>query len=312
MTGVLLVNMGGPESSNQMRIFLKKMFNDPFILPFSKPVRWFLSWTISSFRYRKSWKKYQLIGGTPIVKATQKTVEKLQQQLGNKYKVRMAFSYSPPLLNDCHSWVKKEEVTNLTIIPLYPQSSYSTTSSVKADIENLFPSEQFFIRFIKEFYQHRLFIKFWSELISKHIADSRYTHPFLLFSAHSIPKNLQDKGDTYPWAIAESANSIAKNLGLKYDVAYQSGLKRGQWLGPDVKDKLKELIGSGKTEIILIPISFVNENLETLYDLDRDIIPFAKTELGLKSISRVKIPEANDTFIALLADLIKAGIDRSL
>lgn len=307
MKGVLLINMGGPESPRQTRLFLKRMFNDPFILPFSKTARWFLSRMISSFRYRKSWKKYQLIGGTPIVKATQKTVQKLQQQLGASYKVGMGFSYSPPLLNECRSWIKEEEITSLTIIPLYPQSSFSTTSSVKAAIDNLFPFKQdFSLRFIKEFYQHRLFIQFWSELISKHITDSRYTHPFLLFSAHSIPKDLQDRGDTYPWAIAESANLIAKNLGLPFDFAYQSGMKRGEWLGPDVKEKIKDVAGLGKNEIIIIPISFVNENLETLYDLDLDVIPFAKTELGLKSISRVKIPEASATFIDLLTDLVKA------
>jgi len=273
-----------------MRIFLKKMFNDPFILPFSKPVRWFLSWIISSLRYRKSWKKYQLIGGTPIVKATKKTVERLQQQLGDKYLVSMAFSYSPPLLKKSCSLFKKEGIHDIIIIPLYPQSSYSTTSSVKADVEKHFPSNQFSIRFIKEFYQHQLFVEFWSEIISKHIVESRYTHPFLLFSAHSIPKLLEDKGDTYPWAIAESANSIAKNLGLKYNFAYQSGLKRGEWLGPDVKEKLKDLAESGVDEIILIPISFVNENLETLYDLDHDIIPFSINKLGLKSISILRIP----------------------
>lgn len=304
MTGVLLVNMGGPESSGQMRIFLKKMFNDPFILPFSKPVRWFLSWMISSFRYRKSWKKYQLIGGTPIIKATTKTVERLQQKLGNKYKVSMAFSYSPPLIKESGSRFKKEGIRNIIAIPLYPQSSYSTTSSVKADIEKNLSSKEFSIRFINEFYKNRLFIEFWSEIISGHIIEHQYKQPFLLFSAHSIPKLLEDKGDTYPWAVAESANLIAKKVRLRYDVAYQSGLKKGRWLGPDVKEKLKDLAESGVTEIILIPISFVNENLETLYDLDHDIIPFSKNEIGLKSISRVKIPEANNTFIDLLSDLV--------
>lgn len=304
MKAVLLVNMGGPESSRQMKIFLKNMFKDPFILPFSRPVRWFLSSLISNTRYRKSWRKYQAIGGTPIIKATQKTVQRLQEKLGNTYRVSMAFSYSAPLIRDRYAELRKEDISELTVIPLYPQSSFSTTSSVKADIES-FPSEQgYHVRFIKEFYEHELYIKFWADLIAKHIAEHRYAKPFLLFSAHSIPKSLEEKGDTYPWGIAESANFISKKLGLPYEVAYQSGLRKGSWLGPDVKDQLELIKKSGKNEIVLIPISFVNENLETLYDLDQDIIPFAKTELGLKSISRVKIPEANETFVDLLADLV--------
>lgn len=304
MKAVLLVNMGGPESSRQMKIFLKNMFKDPFILPFSRPVRWFLSSLISNTRYRKSWRKYQAIGGTPIIKATQKTVQRLQEKLGNTYRVSMAFSYSAPLIRDRYVELRKEDISELTVIPLYPQSSFSTTSSVKADIES-FPSEQGYnVRFIKEFYEHELYIKFWADLIARHVAEHRYTKPLLLFSAHSIPKSLEEKGDTYPWGIAESANFISKKLGLPYEVAYQSGLRKGSWLGPDVKDQLELLKKSGKNEIVLIPISFVNENLETLYDLDQDIIPFAKTELGLKSISRVKIPEANETFVDLLADLV--------
>ncbi len=305
MKGILLVNMGGPESPKQMRIFLKNMFKDPFILPFSKPVRFLFSLIISFTRYRKSWKKYQLIGGTPIIKATQKTVRSLQEKLGNNYIVNMAFSYSSPLIRKSYSFFRKEGINELTVIPLYPQASYSTTSSVKTDIENFFESKKkYSVRFIKEFYQNELFIKFWSDLISKHIKETGSRKPFLLFSAHSIPKYMVVKGDTYPWAIAESSNKIAKELGLKYDVAYQSGMKRGVWLKPDVKVRLKELKESGENEMILIPISFVNENLETLYDLDRDIIPYAKNELGIKNISRVKIPEANDIFIDLLADLI--------
>lgn len=304
MKGVLLVNMGGPESSRQMRIFLKNMFKDPFILPFSRPARWFLSSLISNTRYRKSWRKYQAIGGTPIIKATQKTVQRLQEKLGNTYKVSMAFSYSAPLIRDRYAEFRKEDISELTVIPLYPQASFSTTSSVKADIESFPPEQGHNVRFIKEFYEHELFIKLWADLINKHVAEHRYTRPLLLFSAHSIPKSLEEKGDTYPWAIVESANFISKKLGLPYEVAYQSGLRKGSWLGPDVKDQLALLKVSGKNEIILVPISFVNENLETLYDLDQDIIPFAKTELGLKSISRIKIPEANDTFIDLLADLV--------
>jgi ferrochelatase len=113
------------------------------------------------------------------------------------------------------------------------------------------------------------------------------------------------KGDTYAWAIAESSNMIAKNLGLAYDFAWQSGMKRGEWLKPDTKDRLQELKESIDSPIVMIPISFINENLETLYDLDHDLIPYAKDVLGIKNISRVQIPEANETFIELLADLVE-------
>jgi protoporphyrin/coproporphyrin ferrochelatase len=307
MTGVLLVNMGGPGSLEEMKIFLANMFRDPFILPFGKPVRYLLSYIISSTRYKKSWEKYKLIGGTPIIRATGKTVLGLQDKLGDRYQVRMAYSYSSPFIKESLLAFRNEGITDITVIPLYPQASFTTTSSVIRDVEKVTSREkELNIKFVKEFYRHDGFVRFWSEIIADHILAENYTHPFLLFSAHSIPKYLVDKGDTYPTGIEESAKLIAQNIGLEYEYAYQSGMSRGEWLTPDTKVRLEELAEKGINEIILIPISFVNENLETLYDIDNEIIPYATNDLGIDSISRVKIPEANEMFIELLSDLVKS------
>jgi ferrochelatase len=306
MTGVLLINMGGPGSQQEMKRFLANMFRDPFILPFSKPVRRLLSYVISTSRYKKSWKKYLAIGGTPIISATQKTVDALQFALSDSYKVRMAFSYSSPSIEDSLLAFKQEAINQITIIPLYPQAGLSTTSSVSADVAKVISKhKELKITFVEEFYQHPGFVQFWSELITNHIAANQYKHPLLMFSAHSIPTYLIDKGDTYPGAIEKSALLIAQSVGAGFDCAYQSGMRRGKWLTPDVKVRLKELSETGSKEIVIIPISFVNENLETLYDIDLEIIPYAKKELGMKAISRVTIPEAHPLFIQLLVDLVK-------
>jgi ferrochelatase len=305
MTGILLVNMGGPQSPEEMRNFLTLMFRDPFILPFSKSLRYLLSFIISNTRYKKSWKKYELIGGTPIIGSTAKTVESLRNMLNSHYDVKMAFSYSSPFIKDSLLAFRNEGIKDIIVIPLYPQAGYSTTSSVLAEVNNVASREKYLnIRILKEFYNHDGFIRFWSEIISAHILEKQYRHPFLLFSAHSIPKYMVNKGDTYPSGIEESAKMIARNIGIEYELAYQSRMGKGKWLAPDTKLKLKELAGLGISEIVLVPLSFVSENLETLYDLDHDIIPFAKNELGIASVSRVTIPEAHDLFIRLLADLV--------
>jgi len=289
-----------------MKVFLANMFKDPFILPFHKPIRHLLSYIISTTRYKKSWKKYELIDGTPIISGTQKTVNRLQDKLRDKYSVRMAFSYSSPMIEESLLAFKNEGINNVTVIPLYPQASFTTTSSVLSDVEKVTSKErELNIKFVKEFYQQDGFVRFWSEIIADHILTEKYAHPFMLFSAHSIPKYLLEKGDTYPRGIEESAKLIAQNIGLEYECAYQSGMRRGEWLTPDVKVRLRTLAGEGRSEIIIIPISFVNENLETLYDIDNEIIPYAKNDLGIDSISRVKIPEANELFVQLLADLVK-------
>ena len=230
----------------------------------------------------------------------------LQAELSSNYSVKMAFSYTSPTIEESLLSFKNENIPKITIIPLYPQSSFSTTSSVQDEVQRITLKEKSFdIRFEGEFYKHEGFINFWSKIITAHIKKNDLSFPYLLFSAHSIPQYMIDKGDTYSQAIEESAALIAANLKLDFETAYQSGMRSGKWIGPDVKDSLKLLAKLGKEEIVIIPISFVNENLETLYDLDKVIIPFAIKELGIKNISRVTIPEADDTFIRLLADIVR-------
>jgi protoporphyrin/coproporphyrin ferrochelatase len=305
MIGVLLVNMGGANSPGELKTFLARMFKDPFILPFGTLSRNLLSYIISNSRYRNSWKKYQLIGGSPIITATKQTVDILQLELGDNFIVKMAFSYSAPFIHESIASFIDNGINNITVVPLYPQSSYSTTSSVAMDVKNATAEyKQCNITFVKEFYLHEKFIAFWSALITAHISKLNIAQPYLVFSAHSIPEYLINKGDTYAKAIAKSAEIIAGKLNLPYEHAYQSGMKRGKWIGPDTKQRLAELSATAKENIVLIPISFINENLETMYDLDHDIIPFAKQKLGIQNISRVNIPVADKIFIELLKDII--------
>lgn len=305
MTGILLVNMGGARSLKEMKVFLSRMFKDPYILPFGKFGRTMLACLISNTRYKKSWAKYQLIGGTPIITATEKTMNALQSELSEEYIVKVAFSYSEPLIAESIDEFIREGINDITVIPLYPQSSYSTTWSVESDINKAKEGLNVNIKLVKEFYDNKYYIEFWSNLIRKHVEEKKYTKPFLIFSAHSIPTYMIEKGDTYPKTIAESARLISENLGMDFEQVYQSGMKRGEWIGPDVKDRLRELKEEGKDQVVIIPISFVNENLETLYDIDEEIVPFGQNDLGIKNISRVMIPEADKTFIELLKNIIQ-------
>ena len=306
MKGILLVNMGGANSPKELKVFLARMFKDPFILPMGKLVRTLLSFIISNTRYKSSWKKYELIGGSPIIEATQTTINALQNVLGDAFNVKMAFSYSSPYIKESLHAFLREGINDVTVIPLYPQASISTTTSVEADVNAAVEEySNLKITFVKEFYKNDLFIRFWANLILNHIKENKLTNPYLVFSAHSIPMNLVEKGDTYPKAIEESSKLIADKAKLKFEFAFQSRMK-GKWVGPDTKDSLKKIAETTKDlDIILIPISFVNENLETLYDLDHDIIPFAKEELKINKITRVNIPVADAQFISLLENIIE-------
>ncbi|MCE1198377.1 MAG: ferrochelatase, partial [Marinilabiliales bacterium] len=308
-TAVLLVNMGGAESPAALRKFLSHMFMDPYILPFAKPFRWLLSTMISSLRYKKSWKKYEMIGGTPLLRSTQATTETLQLRLGADYLVRYAYSYSDPMIEKAMESIRQEGIDQIVVLPLYPQSSYTTTSSVLADVERFqqkHPSVK--IRFVHQFFKERGFIAFWTNRIREHERQvASGDHALLIFSAHSIPEFNIVKGDTYAAAVHQSAASIAESMGRTHAVAFQSGMSGGKWVGPDLKRKLMTL--DKDQEVVILPISFVHENLETCYDLDCEILPFASQVLGFRRITRVALPEADPLFIDLLAEIVGSDGD---
>ncbi len=305
MKGVLLVNMGGPESPEALKSFLSRMFRDPAILPYNRLVRTLLSYIISRARYKKSWKKYELIGGTPLVSATKRTTQALQSLLGNDYCVKYAFSYSDPDISDTLTRFRSLGIGVVHLLPLYPQSSLTTTGSVRADVSKAIGNDPFFqLIFTGEFFRHAGFTNFWVHQIREHLKFHGIENPTLVFSAHSIPAYHVLRGDTYPEAIVSSAAMIADQLGFHYEVAFQSGMKRGTWIGPDLKVHLKLMAAEQVDNLVLIPISFLHENLETMYDLDHELVPYAKDILGFKNVTRVQLPEADPLLVSLLADLV--------
>ncbi|OFX62123.1 MAG: ferrochelatase [Bacteroidetes bacterium GWA2_30_7] len=305
MKGILLVNMGGPENPKEVKEFLKLMFLDKHIIQAPVFIRKFLSLYISSTRYKKSWKRYQEIGGTPLKKNTNILALDLQKKLGNSFKIKIAYSYSNPFINVALNEFFQENIYDIIVIPLYPQRSITTTDSVIYDVEKAkSKNKSAKISFVKEFYKNPLYIKFWKDLIESHIEVQKLKSPTLVFSAHSIPKSFIKQGDTYQFAIEESAKFISESCKLPFIVSYQSGMNPKTWLGPNTKETIENLASKNLKEIIIIPISFISENLETLYDIDKFIVPDANKLDSDMKVSRIKIPVVNANLIQLFESLI--------
>ena len=305
-TGILLVNLGSPTNAQEMKTFLYNMFSDVAILPFPTIPRKALAFVISNLRFRNSWRKYELIGGSPLKTSMNAICEALQTELGNNFEVLAAYSYSQPSFKQGLDTFNKQGIKTVKIIPLLPHSSISTTGSVERDFGKLkrnYPDVD--LQILKPFPTNKNFIAYWVELVQVAISRSKFIYPTLLFSAHAIPAYQLPLGDTYVDEINASAQAIASTLGLNHQVAFQSKIGRVEWVGPDTKDCLKNMHSKGIDEIILVPISFINENLETLYDQDIEIIPYANNELGIKHITRAHIPHSHPLLIDTLKDLLE-------
>ena len=303
---VFLANMGAPDSEKEMKVFLKRMFNDKAILYAPDFVRAFASTFISNVRYKSSWKKYQLIGGSPLQNSMDKTAADLEQLLGADYAVSSVYSYSAPFLFDVVSELYAQGIRYFEIMSMYPQASYSTTGSVQASLDQLkakFHDIQF--RFIEDYYDHPLFIDYWTQLIAEKIRQENYSNPYILFSSHAIPQSFIKRGDTYAQKMEKSAKLIAGVLNLPYGLGYQSKIGPIEWTRPYTIDLLNELHNEGIDELIVVPLSFVNENLETRFDLDTELIPYAKNKLKIKKICRVEIPASDATLVKMFKGFIQ-------
>lgn len=305
MTGVLLVNMGSPSSEKEMKSFLYNMFSDPAILPFSKFFRKSLAFIISNTRYKKSWKKYEMIGGSPLKESMISINESLSKELGNDYLVTSAYSYSSPNIKNGIEHLYQKEIRNIKVIPMNPQSCFSTTGSIKTDIAKCKENyKDISITMVDNFFENKDYINFWVSLIKESLLKYDLINPILLFSAHAIPYYQIEKGDTYVDEVNKTALNIANETGLKYRVSFQSKVGKVKWVEPDTKVALAELKKEGCNEVLIIPISFINENLETLYDLDVEIIPYGKNELNIKNIYRVNIPKTHALLINTFKNLM--------
>ncbi len=305
MKAILLVDIGSPSSEKEMKIFLRRMFKDKSALNTIYPVRFVLSWLISNFRYKSSWQKYCKIGGSPLLFAMNKIRDDLSNSICNEYLIHCAYCYSEPLLSKEIERLFQTGIRDIAILSMYPHASIFTTGSIKNIIsKSLHNHKDLSIRLIDDYYNTPAFISFWTSLISEKLEELNYENPHLLFSAHAIPKYHINKGDIYIKSIEQTAKLISDKLSIEYSISYQSKIGRMKWSKPETMAHLKELYLKGYNQILIIPISFINENLETMYDIDLLILPYAKNVLGITKIDRVCLPQSHPNLIKTFIELI--------
>ncbi|WP_185968822.1 ferrochelatase [Carboxylicivirga sp. M1479] len=303
MKGILLVNMGGPQSISEMRLFLKNMFSDKYILPLPLGLRQFVANMIAKKRHPKSWEKYQLIGGTPIIKHTEATGKALQAEANMP--VYTAYSYTPPFIADVMEQMVADGIDKMDVLTMYPQASDTTTSSVFTDVRKAAKKlKSLRIREICDYSVHPTFLEYWQTLIEEHIAQQGIEDPLLLFTAHAIPLYGVKRGDKYPDTVRHMAKRLADIMDRPYEVAFQSRVGPVKWVGPDTDDHLEELVSNGTKNVVMIPVSFTTECLETVYDLNIKLVDIYKNDERVQHISRVEIPVAHPLFIETLKRVI--------
>lgn len=304
---LVLLNMGGPNNLDEVEVFLKNMFNDKNIITVkSDLLRSFISFMIVTSRKKEARSNYAKLGGkSPIVGYTKQLIEKLQNEFKDTY-VTFAMRYTPPFAKDAVEELKQKGITEVTILPLYPQYSTTTTKSSLEDFEEALESLHVKTLHVDRFYENRLYNELIIEKIEDQLANKKAEDFELIFSAHSLPQKIVDNGDPYQKEIlshVEILKDILKEKNIVFKdihVAYQSKLGPVKWLDPSLEDKLKSLTCK---KVIISPLSFTIDNSETEFELSIEYKEVAD-ELGFEEYLVAKCPNDSDKFVKAISQIV--------
>ena len=318
--GVVLLNLGGPERIQDVGPFLYNLFADPEIIRLPLPVlQKPLAWLISTLRSSKSQEAYRSIGGgSPLRRITDHQARELQsvlRQRGVEATTYVAMRYWHPFTESAVADMKADGIDEVVVLPLYPHFSISTSGSSFRELQRLQQTDSGFaalpLRAIRSWYDHPGYLQAMAQLINKELdacIDPATAHVF--FSAHGVPKSyVEEAGDPYQSEIESCAQLIMKTINRDnpWTLAYQSRVGPVEWLQPYTEEALEQLGAAGVKELVVVPISFVSEHIETLEEIDIEYREIA-TEAGVSNFRRVPALDTDPTFIACLADLVEQSM----
>jgi ferrochelatase len=323
--GILLLNLGGPERIQDVGPFLYNLFADPEIIRLPNPIlQKPLAWLISTLRSNKSKEAYRSIGGgSPLRRITEQQARELQsllRQRGVDATSYVAMRYWHPFTESAVADIKADGIDEVVVLPLYPHFSISTSGSSFRELQRLRQMDERFeslpLRCIRSWYDHPGYVRSMAELIAEQVrASDDVEKAHIFFSAHGVPKSyVEEAGDPYQQEIQACAALIMAELETivghpnPHTLAYQSRVGPVEWLKPYTEEALEEL-GRAKTQdLVVVPISFVSEHIETLEEIDIEYRELA-TESGVVNFRRVRALDTYPPFIAGLADLVVASLE---
>lgn len=312
---VVLFNLGGPDKSENIKPFLRNLFKDPAIIDLPNPLRAFVAWLISTTRAPKAKPLYDLMGGfSPLLENTNAQKDALEKILKAKFpkdeiKIFIAMRYWHPLSDECAKQVGEFAPDKTILLPLYPHYSITTTgSSIKE-----------FKKFYKKSTIDILDYPKMSGFIASNVKNimeewDKLGNPQkvrILFSAHGLPQKIVDAGDPYEKQINETAKAIKEILPPFFEtkVCFQSKVGPLKWLEPSTPDEIIRA-SRDKIGIIICPIAFVSDHIETLVELDVEYMEMCH-ELGVPFMGRSKTVSCDKDFIEGLANLVGDKVKES-
>jgi len=332
-TAILFLNMGGPSTLPEVGPFLSRLFADADLIPLG-PLQNYLGPLISRRRTPKIQKQYDAIGGgSPIRRWSEHQATEMCKILDTTHpdsaphRPYVAFRYAEPLTEDVYRRMLKDGVKRAVAFTQYPQYSCSTTGS---SLNELWKWRQR-LEGSSSSSHHKndknageMGTIQWSVIdrwpthpglvaaVAENITAALQTYPpamrdrvILLYSAHSLPMSVVNRGDPYPAEVAATVWAVQTALGHSnpYRLVWQSQVGPSSWLGAQTSDTVSNFVSKGQKDIVLVPIAFTSDHIETLYELDREVIHEADAKGAEGRVRRAESLNGSPTFIRALADI---------
>jgi len=317
--GVVLFQLGGPDTLEAIEPFLYNLFCDPDIIdfPFARLGRKPLAKLISSTRANKVRHHYATIGGgSPIRRNTERQAQALAAELqarGFDARCFVAMRYWHPFTAEAVAALEQTHCDEIVLLPLYPQYSSTTTGSSLNEWNRRYRQNGACVHRVTNFYRHAGYLDALVEIIDRTLA--RFAKPEraeIIFSAHSVPLAVIERGDPYQQQIEETAALLMERGGWSngYRLCYQSKVGASRWLQPTLHATLRQVAEHRIEELCVVPISFVSDHVETLGEIDHEARALA-VRLGIRRFEMT--PGLNDSpaFILALADLVFEALGAS-
>lgn len=312
---VVLFNLGGPDGPEAVRPFLRNLFADPAIIGAPAIVRLPLAELISRLRERSAVANYAVMGGgSPILAKTQAQAQALKVALERNHpgaivEVFIAMRYWRPTTEETAAAVAKFAPDELVLCPLYPQYSTTTTGSSLAAWKSAYRGRGS-SRALCCWYDNAGLVEAHAERIRTTWEQAGRPPVRLLFSAHGLPRRISESGDPYQWQVEATCAAVAERLGQGWDwrICYQSRVGPLEWIGPSTPEAILAE-GADGLGVLIDPIAFVSEHIETLVELDRDYADLAR-EAGLPVYLRAPVVGVSPAFIDGLASAVSEALAR--
>jgi ferrochelatase len=325
-TAVVLFNLGGPDDLSAVEPFLVNLFSDREIieLPLGAALQPVMARIIAKMRGPSVRKNYERIGGgSPQLRITRAQAEALEEQLnagcagGRPYQVFIAMRYSRPSSADALEAIAAAGIRRIVTLTLFPHWSKATTGSsrnefARALADPRWAGRKFDVSHIEQYYDDPGYLDAMAATVREAwdtIPVERRNRTVILFSAHGLPQKFIDEGDPYVTHIQATRWGILERLNLpnRQLLAYQSRTGPVKWLGPGTEEVIEELAHEGVRDLFVIPLSFVSDHIETLYEVDM-LFGDAARKAGIVGYYRPEALNTHPLFIDALNCLVRRHV----